>query len=92
LALKQGTFLFPPAFELESLPDATVSLILHVIEGENRRAHWYASLGMLFGTVCFQACLGSFSYSVMNGHPGAVGAVLGIGVITIVRRLIAAKL
>jgi hypothetical protein len=89
---KPGQYLLPPAADLALLSEQASASVIQAVNEENRRAHTYAMLGMICGTVSFLACIASFSYLVINGHPQAAGVILGTGVLAIIGRMIAARL
>jgi hypothetical protein len=89
---KTGTYLLPPVAELQLLPPVLAESVIQAVEAENRRAHRYASLGMICGTASFLACIAAFCYLVIESHPAAAGVILGTGVLAIVGRMIAARL
>ena len=80
------------AVELERLPIPTAQAVIQAVDAEQRRAHEYASLGMICGTASFLGCVGAFCYLETTGHPAGAGIILGTGVLATIGRMIAARL
>lgn len=84
--------LLPSASDLAKLPVGTAEAVLVVVDLNNRRNHSYAVLGMACSTVCLLGALGSFTYLASTGHPASAGVVLGSTVLTVIGKMIGARL
>jgi hypothetical protein len=56
------------------------------------RSHRYETAVRLCATICLLAMIGSLTYLVMRGHYVSASAVFGIGVLTIVGKMMEQRL
>ncbi len=84
--------LLPPPSELASVSERVAIEILLVANLANQRAHRYATLGMICGTLSLLGALLAFTFLVVNGHPASAGVVLGSTVIAVVGKMVGSRL
>jgi hypothetical protein len=80
------------AKDLSQLSDATAARTLELADKINLREHSYATSGMRSGLISFATCVASFTFLVHDGHPKSAFTVLGAGVLSIIGKMIGARL
>jgi hypothetical protein len=75
-----------------ALSDAQSTAIVKLANDRHQRQYWYASLGMLCGTVTFVICIYAYEHFVDGGHPREAKYVLGAAILGMITRILTARL
>jgi uncharacterized membrane protein YjjB (DUF3815 family) len=84
--------LLPSPTELARLNDAVAARVIEAVIANLNNNHRYALTGMICGTASFLGCVGAYVYLVVEGHPKAATVALGAAVLSVIGRMLAARL
>jgi len=91
--LPQGSQpLLPSPADLSALHDAVAVRVVDAAVANLNNNHRYAMTGMICGTISFLGCVAAYVYLVADGHPKAATLALGAAVLSVIGRMLAARL